>query len=812
VAIGKTDVPFPGRPLTRRGFCVAWVLFALMLAVPAHAAEGEPLHTSGDRQLWHRKENVVELFGHAVVSQPEETLTADYVRMDLGARVLDAKGNCVYVTSGNVIYGDEMHFNLDTRTGTVVGGRVSNSRFTLSGQRINKLGDGRFQTHWGEYSTCIDCPNSWSILAEDVDMQVEGYAFMSNVTPKIDAAPAFWLPYLIVPMKTQRQSGFLFPSFSFGSLNGMQFVLPYFWAINRSADMTIGVGGYTARGPRLELEGRYALSARSGGKANFYFLRDSSFNDGRTPLSPSRFALDIAQTQELPWGFTEKLRLTEVSDNLYPMRIGDVAGSGELNLPSTASINYASSDISGYVAARRYRTLINTNPDVATSILQFDPRTVQGYPVAAVTANDRQLFGLPVAYGLTMGLANFTRSADVFDYDNTPPGPAFGDPPPSNLPYRLGTDPIRKGTRLMVTPTVYTSLRPLDLFSLTPSLKYYYYWYTFPRTEKFKSSDLSVPNLNRSYLQLQVDLSAQLERIYDRPDDKDQPRTKHLIRPLLTYSYIPPAPFLREDPNHPFLQQIKNANTHGKAGYNFDDYDIVPLDNSPLTSNYFIPLGNSLNMGITSQWIRRHGALDSPMARYVKYIDFSVGEAFNHRELENGNNQPFSRFFNTLDLNLGSFSYSHLYYYYPYIPFIKHALTSTINYAFDRGLHQGLYLYDRSMSLTYAFNGPASFHPTTNNLTLSAAYSLSDYFLPTAYASYEFINRRFLGAGATVSFQSPARCWKLSTSVNYDTNQIIKDSESLFNGVRFGVDLAINISGVGFGGVTEIANQVVAPK
>ena len=100
------------------------------------------------------------------------------------------------------------------------------------------------------------------------------------------------------------------------------------------------------------------------------------------------------------------------------------------------------------------------------------------------------------------------------------------------------------------------------------------------------------------------------------------PRIKHLIRPILTYSYIPGSPFLKEDPsNHPFLQQIQYATAHNLSGYNFDDYDIVPLDNSPLTSNYFVPLGNSLNLGLTTQWIRRNGAVDSLLPTYLKYID-----------------------------------------------------------------------------------------------------------------------------------------------------------------------------------------------
>lgn len=204
------------------------VLFFLLYSKLTFAlGEGKPIHFSGDKQVWNRKSNLVELFEHAAVSQFGETLTADYIRLDLNSRVLDARGNCVYVASDSVIWGEEMHFNLDTRTGTVIGGRVSNDHFILRGDRINKLGDGRFQTHWGNYSTCWDCAPSWGLLAEDVDMQTEGYAYLSNVTARLKDAPAFWLPYLVVPMKTRRQTGFLFPPFAASGNNGFQIVLPF---------------------------------------------------------------------------------------------------------------------------------------------------------------------------------------------------------------------------------------------------------------------------------------------------------------------------------------------------------------------------------------------------------------------------------------------------------------------------------------------------------------------------------------------------------------------------------------------------------
>src|SRR5947208_2001602 len=106
----------------------------------AHAIEdGSPIQASGTKEVWNRAQNKVELFGNAVVRQMGESLQADYIVLDQKSRTLDARGNCIYITSDAVIYGQEMHLNLDSRTGTVVGGRVATDRFTLAGERINKL-------------------------------------------------------------------------------------------------------------------------------------------------------------------------------------------------------------------------------------------------------------------------------------------------------------------------------------------------------------------------------------------------------------------------------------------------------------------------------------------------------------------------------------------------------------------------------------------------------------------------------------------------------------------------------------------------
>ncbi|MBC7693723.1 MAG: LPS-assembly protein LptD [Methylotenera sp.] len=776
------------------------LLAALAIGLPMAAwgaPESSPMHSSGDKTYWDRKSNRVTLTGHAAVSQVGETLTADEIKLDLDNRTLDAKGNVIYIATGSVIHGDEMHFNLDTRTGTIMGGRVSNENFTLSGERINKLGEGRFQTHRGEYTTCKDCPQSWSLNGADVDLQINGYAFLKDVTAKIKDAPVFWLPYLVVPLKTRRQSGLLFPRFGLQN-GGVTFVQPFFWAINRSSDLTIGLGTYGGRGRRAELEGRYSLGDRSSGIANFYYLNDRTFAEYLNGIGlgnqSRRYALNVSQSQVLPFEIDEKLRIIEVSDNLYPSKVGDLPNQQEAFLPSILSLSHATNQVSIFASARRYRNIISTDPDPR----KFDVNTVQVFPEAVLTTNDKFLFEGPIAAGITLGATNFTRAGPDFDRDQlSTPGAVFA----TGTPPRLGIDPLRKATRVSITPSLYTTFRPWDVLSFVPSLQYKQYFYSFHNV---------APNLSRSYLLLQLDLSAQLERIYDT-DDVNVPKVKHLVRPLLNYSAIPAY----TKPRHPFIDQINYANDRNVSGYNFDNEDIVPLDSTSVASNYFPPQGNALSYGFDTQLIRRKGNVLSDGASYQRSIDLSAGQSLNFRQLreQEGSRKPLSRFFSNLGLEFDKWSGSADYFYIPYQPITdntsRHLFSGSAAYTFEKAVRQNVLQFERSIAVNYAYNRATS-QSQTKNFRGSLIYSLNDYVMPSISISYDLILRKWQEAISRVSFQSPSQCWKFDVSFAQRAAPILNKDRDTGWDTSFGVDLSLNLTGSGFGGVSEVTSKTAA--
>lgn len=823
VAVGQKNVFFSQKyqidlkplrwfALTALGLLAVSVSFESAWALQ----ENQPIQSSGRKEVWNRQANRVELIGDAIVRQPGESLQGDYIVLDQNLRTLDCRTNCIYITESTIIYGDEMHFNLDTRTGTVVGGRIATDRFTLAGERINKLGADRYQTHWGEYSTCRDCPQSWTFLAKDVDMEIEGYAFMNDVKLKIKDDAALWIPYLILPMKSRRQTGFLFPRYQIQSANGFVFVQPFFWAINRESDMTFGAGMYGSRGFRGEWQGRYALSERSKGTASLFYLNDRTMGnvneDGQFDPNHNRhrFGVDVSQTLELPWHIEEKLRLVEASDNLYPYRFGDLSEPSEAQLASSLNFNYTNPNFSANVGAKHYRNLLALEPDFRTE----DASTVQAYPIVNLNSNDQFLFGSPLLGNISLGMINFTRAGPGYDQASNIPGAIS----PGGSNYDPGVDPLRKATRFTMAPSVYTTFQPLDGVSLIPSAQYNMFYYQFHDIPPAPGTD-PVPPLFRGYPLMQLELSTQVQRIFDM-ENPDIPRRKHLIRPYLLYSNIP---FITQDNTHPFLRQINYAKTgfgqssvssnntaNSFTGFNFDDRDIVPRDTSTNTTDYFVPLGNSLGYGFTTQLIDRMGALDAPLPSYMVPLEFRLGQTFNFREfqVDQGGPEPFSRLELDLITNyLNKVTTNSTYYYYPYIPGIRHQLSSTINFILERGYHQRILNFDRSIALNYSwsqvgYTGGDIANQGTHQLQAAINYSINDYILPSATAIFNVIAHQMTGFSYNLSFQSPSQCWKISTGVSFDPT-----IGHTFNAPS----VMLNLTGQGFEGVNEVSSAGAAP-
>ncbi|HBF47142.1 MAG TPA: LPS biosynthesis protein, partial [Shewanella frigidimarina] len=79
-----------------------------------------------------------------------------------------------------------------------------------------------------------------------------------------------------VPVSDKRKTGFLFPSFSTSTTNGVEVSTPYYWNIAPEFDLTFTPDFMSSRGLYTKTEFRYLAGEQQNGQFNVEYLGSDS--------------------------------------------------------------------------------------------------------------------------------------------------------------------------------------------------------------------------------------------------------------------------------------------------------------------------------------------------------------------------------------------------------------------------------------------------------------------------------------------------------------------------------------------------------
>ncbi len=294
-----------------------------------------PWQISADRITHYKDPDRVVAEGHVVLTHNQPgtlplTIEGDWVQYDRKEGLVTARGNLLVTSGEDRLQATEAVIDLEQQTGTLNDATLFYSRnnFHLSGTEIRKTGAQTYQLKDAIVTTCKispEKPTPWSITSGSVRITVDGYAILTNATMRIHDVPCLYLPYLILPAKTTRQSGLLFPEISQSSRNGAGFISPLFVNLSPSADLTLFPGWLTERGPLAGMEFRYVGAPESSGVLLFNYLDDhleeskgdEYKSDGYVRTQKDRYWLRGKVNHEFSNGVTGRLDLDLVSDRDY---------------------------------------------------------------------------------------------------------------------------------------------------------------------------------------------------------------------------------------------------------------------------------------------------------------------------------------------------------------------------------------------------------------------------------------------------------------------------------------------------------------
>ena len=336
--------------------------------------------------------------GSVQVAQDGRVLTADWAAFSNETRKGMAVGNVVAREGGDIIHARAMRFQLDAQVGLLLGGDITSDtrEFQLRGAEIERKGEDRYRLVDARFTTC-QCPerekDPWAVRSEDLEVEIGGYATARNSTIDILGVPVLWLPWLGYPVKSERETGLLFPQIRTSSRTGLDVGLPFFWAAAKPLNVTIAPHYLTKRGFKPELTLEYVVGEHSWGELYGTFVWNDDevkrndpvdpLDSPSTPFSNDRWAIDLVHDQQdLPAGWRAKLNATLLSDNLFPF-----------DFPEYANIRN-----NRRVAWRNLSVVAKGAPPDGGS---FTPPGYMEFPFLAVGAADRDRFmGLEVISSL----------------------------------------------------------------------------------------------------------------------------------------------------------------------------------------------------------------------------------------------------------------------------------------------------------------------------------------------------------------------------------------------------------------------------
>ena len=306
--------------------CAAVADPATQLSELSERLSEEPFELTADSLHYDIKRELYIGRGNVVIKQSGRTLRADWVAFNRKTGAGLASGNVQLEDAGDLVTADFVEFELETIQGVLHRARLESqtSRFRASAAEIAKTGANTYSFREGRFTTCR-CPDPndtdpWVLESEEAELEVEGYATARNTTFDVFGVPLVWIPWMIFPVKTERQTGFLFPEFSLGSFHGFDFGLPFFWAINDQAGLVKTPRYSVVRGPGAVARFDYAAGENSDGEMYAAYYRDQEI-DAKTPKEPygrNRWSTHGVHDWSLPSHLRFETNYRFASDNDVP--------------------------------------------------------------------------------------------------------------------------------------------------------------------------------------------------------------------------------------------------------------------------------------------------------------------------------------------------------------------------------------------------------------------------------------------------------------------------------------------------------------
>ncbi|MBN2706122.1 MAG: LPS-assembly protein LptD [Deltaproteobacteria bacterium] len=532
--------------------------------------------------------------GEVVIRQEGMELRADKAILNQAKSEFEAWGEVLLRDRSDYLACRYLKFNYRDQIGSIREGRIfiKEKNYYITGEQIEKTGPQAYDVRNATLTTCDAERAAWLIRCRRVEIRENGYGIVDNAVFAIKNVPVLYLPKGVFPVNTKRQTGFLLPGLGYSDKDGVVVKNAFFWAIDRSQDLTLYPEIYSQRGIKFGAEYRYVIDERAKGDLSASFISDRLVEDQPEDYphaDKERWALGMHHFQTLKQDTVLKAAVNLVSDNEYLDDFPDTFSGAfideldnldsktDTHLRSIVSAGHNWEQYGGAVEARYYQSLLRANDD----------QTLQLLPEITLFARNRALADQDwIFWRAGMSYSHFWRREGER-------GHRFDFHPQLTLPFKLGA------------------------FELSPFLELRETWYQLSERDAGKKSRES-----RETLAAGAELRTVAEKVYAF-DWWGMDRLLHTLEPTVAYRYVPDV----EQKELPV----------------FDDLDFLAEESNVSWSLVSRLVGRYPQPGVADRF------------DYHEWLKFQVGQAYSFIDVADGrrffsDDRHASAFFSRLEL------------------------------------------------------------------------------------------------------------------------------------------------------------------
>lgn len=327
------------------------------------------------------------------------------------------EGNVRFITKDMTLYGSHVDYNITTGAAHIRNARILTSDFNLVANELVRVNENEYIAKEAEFTTCKDCTESWSVYGGHIRVLVGNYVQVKHGLFRVKGVDVIYLPYLVLPILSKRESGLLVPRISSRSGEGLSFEQPVFWAIDEHKDMTFSPTFWAKRGYGGDLQYRHRFTDLSWFEGNLRTVNDTIYEPLKSNVGESgeqffRYFTDLESHQHWSPNLVSHVRYTGTRDldfvRDYPQFTDPKVNSSDFGLQGFLNFRQEFYTIGG--EAQYLRNQLYPDP------IEFDRSYVQTVPRATFNTVPHSLIQskIPFFQHIAVGAdGSFTRFRQV---------------------------------------------------------------------------------------------------------------------------------------------------------------------------------------------------------------------------------------------------------------------------------------------------------------------------------------------------------------------------------------------------------------